>query len=1011
MKEFIKLKTKTMNILRKNQIKAIESSISNDFESGVHFHATGSGKSWISMSLIDLFNEKYPKSNIMWICEKKSILIEQFNSNNIKDRNFSLILKKFHLLNYAEIKQKDWYNSVNTSKYWGKPVLLIINRAFLTSNEKYKKVKLDFHLIIHDECHSISNKTTQVFYNYYSNKSLIPKFIGFSATPNLDIEPFKKIISSYSIYDSFIDEVIVPPKIKWFTCNETLSQIDIVLSIQEIMNDSNIHYKKIIVWCGMIDLCISMAQLWSNYFKEYLICIDTSDESNKEMKIFGNYNIFEKAISKAILFCACKHREGSDIKNLDCCVFLDKVENRCPKVFVQCIGRVLRLDKERKKKFGLVIDVKAKNSFTICSNINNYLNIEDDVFPWKYDYDKMVTNSKLIKINSLTMINTTNTKKENPLNSGSDINNDSLLESEKKFEISDITSLFIRKVPSCKEYTERLNYELKMIYEKNLISHLLQAIEILKITTNIPHVTRGSCGSSLVCYLLGISHIDPVKYNINFARFLNEYRNNLPDIDLDFPHNLRDEVFLKIELHWPGKIARISNHVYYHDKSALRQAIRNAGIHKFIGKNDVEKEIAKLSKQTQDFIQEEKKRLEDTFRCYSLHCGGIVYYPQGVPKDLLLNENGRKEKILYQVSLNKIDIAKDKNFKIDILSSRAISQLYEINKYKSIHFDIFEYDAKTCQMLAAGDNLGITLAESPLMRKALMKIKPKSIYDIAVCLSIIRPAAKDARNMESHENFDDYIIFDDDAIDIISKDYNVSHAEADKYRRAFSKGDKNTIDEFKKLIAHLPNNEKKDILKKLSNLSRYGFCKSHAFSYAQLVWKLAFMKAHFPKEFWRATLNNCHSSYKKWVHLYEAKLNDVDINKEILNKDDVSIYALNRRKKIENLDIHHQLRNYGYWTMYDNSFFPGCYYYKKDGSYHFNGIIASLRMKANPDPKEKTKYAMLYIGVAPKKYIQVNIDKIKYIDSKKIGIIGIGNPVSDLDKLCDIITTNNFTFY
>jgi superfamily II DNA or RNA helicase len=131
-----------LNLLRTNQIKAIESSVENDFETGVHFHATGSGKSWISMCLIDLFHEKYPTHNIMWICEKKSILIEQFNNNNIKDRNFHSILKKFHLLNYAEIKQKDWFNSVNTAKFWNKPVLLIINRAFLTSSEKYKKIKL-----------------------------------------------------------------------------------------------------------------------------------------------------------------------------------------------------------------------------------------------------------------------------------------------------------------------------------------------------------------------------------------------------------------------------------------------------------------------------------------------------------------------------------------------------------------------------------------------------------------------------------------------------------------------------------------------------------------------------------------------------------------------------------------------------------------------------------------------------------------------------------------------------
>jgi DNA polymerase III alpha subunit len=78
---------------------------------------------------------------------------------------------------------------------------------------------------------------------------------------------------------------------------------------------------------------------------------------------------------------------------------------------------------------------------------------------------------------------------------------------------------------------------------------------------------------------------------------LNIYRNNLPDIDLDFPHNVRDEVFLKIQLKWPNKVARISNHVYFHEKSALRQAFRNVGIRKFIGKNDIQNELKKLTYQ------------------------------------------------------------------------------------------------------------------------------------------------------------------------------------------------------------------------------------------------------------------------------------------------------------------------------------------------------------------------------------------------------------------------------
>lgn len=987
--------------LRNNQINAIDVSLENDFESGIHFHATGTGKSWIGIKIIEVFNEKYPKNNIMWICEKKSILIEQFNKNNIKERNFTNIIQKFNILNFSEFKLNDWYNSVNTAIFWNKPVLFIINRAFLVSNEKYKKIKLPFHLIIHDECHTITNETTRLFYDYIlNNNNIIPKCIGFSATPNLEYKPFQKILSSYSIYNAFIDNVIVQPKIKWFTCDEILSQIEILLLIQNlIINNNKIYYKKIIVWCGMIELCEKIADLWSNYFKNYLICIDTS----KEIKKYSTYNDFEKANSLAILFCACKHREGSDIKNLDCCIFLDKVENRCPKVFVQCIGRVLRLDKTGNKKYGLIIDVKAKNSYTICNNINSYLNLPENIFPWHYNYKTFQLNNKLIKINTLKMIA-----------NNTDIlitDNENINYNNYKYEIEDVKKLFIRPIPNDETYINRLNYELDMIYRKNLISHLMQAIDILKITNNIPHVTRGSCGSSLVCYLLGISHIDPVKNNIKFARFLTEYRNNLPDIDLDFPHNLRDEVFLKIELKWPGKVARISNHVYYHEKSAIRQAIRNSGIRKFIGKNDIEKEISKMPDTTKNFINEEKKRLENTFKCYSLHCGGIVYYPEGIPNDLLFMPKGKKTGILYQINSNKIDISKDKNFKIDILSSRAISQLYEMSNYRDINFEDFEYDEKTIIMLSKGDNIGITLAESNLMRKAFIKVKPQNIHDIALCLSIIRPAAKDAYNIKDEEDYDDFIIFDDDAIDIISKEFNITDDEADKYRRAFAKGDKEIIEEFNRIIAHLPKEEQKEVIKKLSNLSKYGFCKAHAYSYAQLVWKLAYMKANHPKEFWKATLNNNESSYKKWVHIYEAKIAGVDINNEKLKKQDVSIYAHNRNKKIECYTPITQLKNYGYWIMKDDEFFPECYLIIENNNYKFNGIIASIKYKNYKKGEIKSKNLILFIGVEKKKYIQIIIENIKYFDSKKIGIIGNGKIKNEKDKLYDIIYADNYSFY
>ena len=127
-----------------------------------------------------------------------------------------------------------------------------------------------------------------------------------------------------------------------------------------------------------------------------------------------------------------------------------------------------------------------------------------------------------------------------------------------------------------------------------------------------------------------------------------------------------------------------------------------------------------------------------------------MFFHDGIPEELKLNSKN-------QIKYDKHDVSKYKNFKIDILSNRGISQLMGICG-KNIDFADCPYDSKTYELLQRGDNIGITLAESPLMRKALIKMKPKSITDIAICLAIIRPAAKD-----------ESLIFDDDAISILPK--------------------------------------------------------------------------------------------------------------------------------------------------------------------------------------------------------------------------------------------------
>tara|TARA_B100000900_G_scaffold375040_1_gene356725 strand:- start:9255 stop:12143 length:2889 start_codon:yes stop_codon:yes gene_type:complete len=939
------------NNLRKNQSNAVKISVENDFTSGVHFHATGTGKSWIGFELLLEYNNKYPKNNVLWLCEQKSILIEQFSKKSLEEKGYVDIYKKFIVINYSEIKPKNWMERVNNAIFWNKSILFIINRSFLVSQCKYKKLKMNINMIIHDECHSIQNKTTQEFYEYIDFKNC--KCLGFSATPNLNIKPYDNIISTYTIYDAFCDNVILPPKIVWIESISILNDIDYIMLCKKYINQ--LYYKKIIIWCGIIDKCYDLYKLWKIHFSNFSIHLDTSLDNNDDFNKFSNLE------SNCILFCACKHREGSDIKNLDCCIFLDKVKNRNSKTFIQCIGRVLRKDKNNNKVYGLILDLKAESCIKVCDRMNEYLNCSDK-FPWDYKYIYTELNNKKVCIHELLLTKSI-CKKQNI----------------KQYDINDIRNKFIRKIPDKNEYKIRLEFELDIIQRKNLENYLLRAIEILELTNFIPHVTRGSCGSSLVCYLLGISNVDPIKENISFARFLNEYRENLPDIDFDFPHYLRDEVFLKLQLNWPNQVARISNHVHWHEKSALRESIRKIGYNKRIPKEDLTKFINNLSEENRKKINKYKNELENTFRHYSLHCGGIIFFNDGVPEELKLNS-----KTLSQIMYDKRDVSKNKNFKIDILSSRGISQLMYIMG-NNIDFTDCKYDKKTYELLQSGNNIGITLAESPLMRKALIKIKPKTIKDIAICLSIIRPAAKDTNNEINTINTKNAFIFDDDAINLLSNELKIDEDLADKFRRIITKNKWNNNDKelYDNLCDKLEESERINLEKTLSNLQLYSFCKSHAYSYAQLVYKLAYQKANNPKKFWESTLKNSCSAYRKWVHLYEASRNGVNIIKFIKNSKDCSIYAEKKRIDFTKLSIEEQMIKYGYWDMTKYNFLPNCYFYKEDNEYLFNGIIANIKVL-----NFNKKLTILFVCVPPGKYIEILSNKNTYIKKKSYGVKG-----------------------
>lgn len=437
------------------------------------------------------------------------------------------------------------------------------------------------------------------------------------------------------------------------------------------------------------------------------------------------------------------------------------------------------------------------------------------------------------------------------------------METDFKFRI---TSKFIRKCPDTNEYKERLENELNLIIKKNFVDYILQVCKILELVGNIPHIIRGSSGSSLVCWLLGITSIDPILNSICFSRFLNEFRNSMPDIDIDFPHNQRNKIFKKIFTEWPN-VFRISNYVTYKDKGAIKKALKEMGVEGKIEKSKCNLNYWK-DKEKKKELSKRVLDIKGKFKNYSLHCGGIIFFTN-------LSDISKYKIVDRQILLDKVDVESEGFFKIDILANRGLSQLVSIDPKPLDKYDF--NDIKTIQLLQSGNNIGLTFSESPAMRKIFTTLKPKSIIDIAKCLALIRPGATNEK-ADTIEELDKEIIFDDDAIKYIQNLLNCSESYADNIRRIYSKGNSLQIGQYElELFNTNPELDIDLIGKKLYNLRKYSFCKSHALSYAYLVWALAWHKANNPKEFWKSTIKNTHSMYRKWVYIREAIYSGVKI--------------------------------------------------------------------------------------------------------------------------------------
>ena len=426
---------------------------------------------------------------------------------------------------------------------------------------------------------------------------------------------------------------------------------------------------------------------------------------------------------------------------------------------------------------------------------------------------------------------------------------------------------FKRPIPPGDTYQIRLAEEFELILSQRFTDYFIQICDIIDLTDDMTHMTRGSAGSSLVCYLLGITDVDPVKWQIPVARFMNPMRDDLPDVDIDFEHWRQTEVMNRIFKKWPGKTARLSNYVTYKEKSARREAAKRLGATGNLPRNFTYEKVG--------VDPTEAKRIERKLlgkkRCISKHCGGIVMFTRQLPKSLISQDN--------QILLDKYEVEDLEHLKVDILANRGLSQLLEIDSITKLeHYP--EQDEATSKLLARGDVLGVTQGESPAMRRLFRAIKPTCVQDCVFATAMIRPVAMSGRQKAamfqdwSKEAVQNSIVFEDDAIDIISNIIGVDNYEADMYRRAFAKKNDEKILEF---VERLGNNPRKqEAMAALQELSGFGLCRAHAVNLGRLIWALAYQKAHNPEEFWRANLKHCEGSYRRWVYQCEAHRRGLD---------------------------------------------------------------------------------------------------------------------------------------
>jgi error-prone DNA polymerase len=467
-----------------------------------------------------------------------------------------------------------------------------------------------------------------------------------------------------------------------------------------------------------------------------------------------------------------------------------------------------------------------------------------------------------------------------------------------------------------REIKERLEYELDTIHTLGFDSYFLVVWDIVRFarSRDIRLIARGSAVDSLVVYLLGISNVDPIEYDLLFERFMHPLRREPPDIDLDIDRKRRPEVRDYIyKKYGANNVACVGTINTYMARGALRDAGKAlgypkelvseacSGIHflsvsKLAEKVDKRPELKDSPVYCTPGIPELIKlciRIDGFPKHMSVHLGGLLI-GDGNLSDLMPLERSSGGDIISQYDKN--DVERLGIVKMDLLALPTLTVIEDtITKVKwnrgiEINIENIPRDDKAVyHMLQEGKTLGTFQLESPAQREMAGRLLPNCFEDIIVSISLVRPGPLKSnmdksyllrRHGQEPVRYDHplmmkalkeslgVILYQEQVLKVAHDLAGLSYADADGFRRAMTHD--RTQQEMEKMrVSFIESAEKngvnhktaEGVFEQLAAFAAYGFCKAHAVAYATVAYQTLWLKCHYPAEYLASLLSNLPMGY------------------------------------------------------------------------------------------------------------------------------------------------------